>query len=91
MHQAFLILLRLTIITQPCFFLATDYMILSHLTRTFDEEVVDRCLVVRQSRIVKIFVWSDVTTFLLQGSGGGLTAVQASATLRNLGNKVRIL
>jgi hypothetical protein len=73
---------------QPCLFLATDYMILSHLARTFDQEVSDRCLLIRHSRITKFFVWSDVSTFFLQSAGGGLTAIQGNASLANLGNKV---
>ncbi|KAJ7909588.1 RTA1 like protein-domain-containing protein, partial [Mycena leptocephala] len=74
----------------PCLFLATDYMLLSHLARTFDEEVADRCLLIRHSRITKIFVWSDVSTFFLQTTGGGLTAMK-SADLANLGNKVALV
>ena len=75
------------ILLSPCLFLATNYMILSHLARIFPQEVVERSLIVRQSRIVKIFVWSDVTTFLLQSSGGGLTAMK-NVNLANIGNKV---
>nr|GAT60314.1 RTA-like protein [Mycena chlorophos] len=77
----------LFILLSPCLFLATNYMILSHLVRIFPQEVVERSLLVRQSRIVKIFVWSDVTTFLLQSSGGGLTAMK-NVNLANIGNKV---
>ncbi|KAJ6608371.1 RTA-like protein [Mycena sp. CBHHK59/15] len=64
-------------------------MLLSHLATTFDEEVSTRCLLIRHSRITKIFVWSDVATFLLQSSGGGLTAMK-NAKLADLGNKARI-
>ncbi|KAF7288577.1 hypothetical protein HMN09_01386800 [Mycena chlorophos] len=77
----------LFILLSPCLFLATNYMILSHLVRIFPQEVVERSLLVRQSRIVKIFVWSDVTTFLLQSSGGGLTAMK-NVNLANIGNKI---
>lgn len=64
-------------------------MLLSHLARCFDEEVANRCLLIRHSRITKFFVWSDVFTFFLQSSGGGLTAMKNS-NLANLGTKVRI-
>ncbi|KAF7374493.1 RTA-like protein [Mycena sanguinolenta] len=55
-------------VEQPCLFLATDYILLSHLARSFDKEVSDRCLLIRYSRVTKIFVWSDIITFLLQAS-----------------------
>ncbi|KAJ6559245.1 RTA1 like protein-domain-containing protein [Mycena vulgaris] len=75
------------ILLSPCAFLATDYMLLARLAATFDAEVSDRCLLIRSSRIVKLFVWSDVTTFFLQSSGGGLTATR-NVNLTNLGNKI---
>ncbi|KAJ6487146.1 RTA-like protein [Mycena vitilis] len=80
----------LFILLSPCLFLATDYMLLSHLANTFDDEVVDRCLIIRRSRIVKIFVWSDVTTFLLQCSGGGLTST-GNGNIANFGNKIGMI
>ncbi|KAJ7363097.1 RTA1 like protein-domain-containing protein [Mycena albidolilacea] len=69
----------------PCLFLATDYMLLSRLARSFDKEVVGRCLLIRESRIVKIFVWSDVTTFLLQTIGGSSGAGHSPSAAK-LGN-----
>ncbi|KAF8208885.1 RTA1 like protein-domain-containing protein [Mycena galopus ATCC 62051] len=84
------IVMDLCILLSPCLFLTTDYMLLSHIARTFDEEVSNRCLVIRDSRITKIFVWSDVITFLLQ-SGGGSLQVSKNASLANLGNKVGLI
>ncbi|KAJ7152853.1 RTA1 like protein-domain-containing protein [Mycena filopes] len=75
------IAMDLFILLAPCLFLATDYMILSHLATTFDEKVTDRCLLIRHSRIVKIFVWSDVSTFFLQSAGGGMST--SNPTLGN--------
>ncbi|KAJ7275775.1 RTA1 like protein-domain-containing protein [Mycena rebaudengoi] len=63
------IIMELLILLSPCAFLMVDYILLARLTATFDEQVTDRCLLVRQTRIVKFFVWSDIITFLLQGSG----------------------
>ncbi|KAK7012233.1 RTA1 like protein-domain-containing protein [Favolaschia claudopus] len=74
----------------PCLFLATDYMLLSRLAATFDEKVANECLLIRRSRIVKIFVWSDVSTFLLQASGGGLSS-QTDRNIANLGNKLTMV
>ncbi|KAJ7144110.1 RTA1 like protein-domain-containing protein [Mycena epipterygia] len=82
------VIMDLFILLSPCLFLATDYVLLARLVATFDDEVADRCLLIRSSRIVKLFVWSDVTTFLLQSSGGSLTANKNNASLANLGNKI---
>ncbi|KAJ7072880.1 RTA-like protein, partial [Mycena amicta] len=75
---------------QPCLFLATDYAILSHLTATFDTAVTQRCLLIRPTHIVKIFVWSDVLTFLLQAAGGSLTTSK-NHSAANLGNTIAIV
>lgn len=74
------------ILLSPCLFLAQDYMLLPRLARWLDAEA---SLFLRPSRIVKIFVWSDVLTFLLQAGGGGLTATDKE-TSRNLGRWVSI-
>ncbi|KAF8147932.1 RTA1 like protein-domain-containing protein [Mycena galopus ATCC 62051] len=79
------------ILLSPCLFLATNYMLLSHLAQSFDEEVAERCLPIRRSRITKIFVWSDVTTFLVQSGGGGLTAMRNNISLAKLGTKVALV
>ncbi|CAK5273578.1 unnamed protein product [Mycena citricolor] len=78
------------ILLSPCLFLATDYMLLSRLVNTFDPQIVDRCLFIKPTRVVKIFVWSDVLTFFLQSSGGGLTASH-SASMANLGSKIGLI
>lgn len=64
-------------------------MLLSDLAKSFDDDVANRCLLIRHSRITKIFVWSDVFTFLLQSGGGGLTAMD-NVKLANLGSTVCI-
>jgi hypothetical protein len=64
-----------------------DYILLARLATTFDEQVTQRCLLVRHTRIVKFFVWSDAITFFLQASGGGLTATKNQKTA-DLGNTV---
>ncbi|CAK5265173.1 unnamed protein product [Mycena citricolor] len=80
----------LTNALQPCLFLATDYMILSRLAATFSPDVVSRCLAIRPTRVVRIFVWSDVLTFFLQSSGGGLTATK-SASSAKLGTTIALI
>ncbi|KAJ7238566.1 RTA1 like protein-domain-containing protein [Mycena haematopus] len=85
------IVMDLCILLSPCLFLATDYMLLSHLARGFDEEVSNRCLLIRHSRVTKIFVWSDITTFLLQSGGGGLTATKNNPSIAKLGTKIALI
>ncbi|KAJ7099056.1 RTA1 like protein-domain-containing protein [Mycena crocata] len=80
----------LLILVSPCLFLATDYMLLARLAAMFDEQVAQRCLLIRSSRIVRLFVWSDVTTFLLQMAGGGLTASQ-NASSAKLGTDIELV
>lgn len=46
------------------------------------------CLFLSSRKIVRIFVWSDVFTFWLQASGGGLTAVNGNQMLQTVGKWV---
>ncbi|KAJ7259718.1 RTA1 like protein-domain-containing protein, partial [Mycena rebaudengoi] len=69
----------------PLTYSSTNYILLARLATTFDEQVTQRCLLVRHTRIVKFFVWSDAITFFLQASGGGLTATKNQKTA-DLGN-----
>ncbi|KAJ7767903.1 hypothetical protein DFH07DRAFT_311753 [Mycena maculata] len=70
--------MNMCILLSPCAFLATDYILLVGLAYTLDEKVRRRCLPIRPRYIVRLFVGSDISTFLLQGCGGGLTAIGAS-------------
>ncbi|KAJ7775943.1 hypothetical protein DFH07DRAFT_731967 [Mycena maculata] len=71
---------------QPCAFLATDYILLVRLAYTLNEKVRRRCLPIRPRYIVRLFVGSDISTFLLQRWGGGLTAIGGS--VGNIGDKI---
>ncbi|KAJ6489389.1 RTA-like protein [Mycena vulgaris] len=84
------IIMDMLFLLSPCAFLATDYMLLARLASTFPEEVSQSCLLIRPSRIVKFFVWSDGITFFLQASGGGLTATKNASTA-NIGNKITMI
>ncbi|THU90274.1 hypothetical protein K435DRAFT_676299, partial [Dendrothele bispora CBS 962.96] len=75
---------------KPCAFLATDYVLLEHLASNLGHDVADKCLFLSSSIIVKIFVWSDVVTFFIQASGGGLEA-SGNANMASLGSKVTIV
>ena len=61
-------------IRQPCAFLAADYVCLSRLALYLGQDVTKNCLVFPVTALVKFFVIMDVTTFLIQAAGGGITA-----------------
>ncbi|GAA6002014.1 hypothetical protein JCM10207_003038 [Rhodosporidiobolus poonsookiae] len=76
------------ILLSPCLFLAQDYMLLHRLADSLGEDVAKSCLLIRSSRITKIFVTSDVVTFFLQASGGGMSA--ASSEMAKWGPKIAL-
>ncbi|KAF7314403.1 hypothetical protein MKEN_00913100 [Mycena kentingensis (nom. inval.)] len=80
----------LFILLSPCLFLATDYILLHELVLTFPREIGQRALLIPDRLIVRIFVWSDVSTFLLQSAGGGLSASK-NPDSANLGNKIAMV
>ncbi|KAI0763258.1 RTA1 like protein-domain-containing protein [Irpex lacteus] len=65
------VILNLFTTLAPCGFIAAEYMILGRLARWVKGE---RHLLIRPSRLTKVFVTSDVVTFLIQAAGGGLSA-----------------
>ncbi|KAF7289290.1 hypothetical protein MIND_01390600 [Mycena indigotica] len=90
MTKGIYIAMYLFILLSPCLYLAADYAILSHLTATFDKSITDRALLIRPTRIVRIFVWSDVLTFLIQ-AGGGTMLTNDNPNTRKLGSKVAMI
>ncbi|EJD40036.1 RTA1-domain-containing protein [Auricularia subglabra TFB-10046 SS5] len=70
------------IVLSPCAFIAADYILLGRLARYLGAE---RHMLVMPSRITKIFVFSDVTTFLIQATGSGLSISDTPGT-RDLGS-----
>ncbi|KIY49274.1 RTA1-domain-containing protein [Fistulina hepatica ATCC 64428] len=63
----------LFVVLSPCAFIAADYVLLSRLSRFLQCE---RHVIVNPRRITRIFVCSDITTFLIQAAGGGLSTTQ---------------
>ena len=57
------VILNLFTTLAPCGFIAAEYMILGRLATWVKGE---RYLMIRPSRLTKVFVASDVTTFLIQ-------------------------
>lgn len=68
------IISTLFILLSPCAFLAADYVCLSRLALYLGQDVTKNCLVFPVTALVKFFVIMDVTTFLIQAAGGGITA-----------------
>lgn len=63
------------ILLSPCAFIANNYIILPRLATHLGEE---RCLFIKSRIIVRLFVWSDIITFLFQAAGGGMASVGGS-------------
>ncbi|KAJ7171522.1 RTA1 like protein-domain-containing protein [Mycena filopes] len=80
------VFMNMCILLSPCAFLAANYILLVRLAHTLDAEARARCLPLRSALVVRLFVGSDVTTFVLQGCGGGLTAI--GGTLADVGAKI---
>ncbi|KIK99568.1 hypothetical protein PAXRUDRAFT_822648 [Paxillus rubicundulus Ve08.2h10] len=60
----------LFIILSPCAFIAANYILLGRLSRSVGCEAH---VLVPVRRLTLIFILSDVTTFVIQAAGGGLT------------------
>lgn len=74
---------------QPCFFLANNYVLLSHLALALGEDVSSRCLLIRRTLLVKIFLGADIITFIIQGGAGGMSA--SGGDMANLGEKMMLV
>ena len=84
------IISTLFILLSPVAFLAADYVCLSRIAIYLGrDDVCKNCLILPVTAFVKILVISDVSTFLIQAAGGGITA----STRQNpqLGNSGQIV
>ncbi|GAA6031804.1 hypothetical protein JCM8097_001998 [Rhodosporidiobolus ruineniae] len=81
--------MTMLILCSPCLFLAQDYMLLHRLADAMGPNVAQRALFIRSSLITKLFVTSDIVTFLLQAGGGGMSA--ASSSMAKYGPKVALV
>lgn len=68
--QRFLTYFLLTLVLQPCAFIAADYVLLGRIARALG---CGQYLAISPRRITTVFVTSDITTFLIQAAGGGLS------------------
>ncbi|WVF70553.1 hypothetical protein IAT40_005344 [Kwoniella sp. CBS 6097] len=73
------------VILSPCLFLAADYILLGRLVAYIDGAAYIKPL--KPKFVSTVFVCSDIFTFLIQGSGGGLAATSSS----NLGSKLFLI
>jgi hypothetical protein len=70
----------LFVVLSPCAFIAADYILLGRLAKHLN---ADKHLLVTSRRITIVFITSDITTFLIQASGGALS-VSANDPVRAL-------
>jgi hypothetical protein len=76
------IMQSLLILISPALFAASIYMILGRLIRVLDAE---KHSMIRLNWLTKIFVFGDVFSFVIQGSGGGMMSGGASLDRIHLG------
>ncbi|CAK5277249.1 unnamed protein product [Mycena citricolor] len=74
----------------PCLFVLTDSFLFGHLIKTFDTDVLYRCLVISPSRVLPIFVGGELLNIMLLGAGGGLTVSQ-NDSLAKVGSKIAMV
>lgn len=65
------------VVLSPVGFIAGNYILLGRLARHLDSA---QYLLIPATKITKIFVTSDITTFLIQGAGGGLSTSNTIST-----------
>ncbi|KAG8729763.1 hypothetical protein FRC11_008074 [Ceratobasidium sp. 423] len=85
-HQLGLyIAMDMFIVLSPCAFIATVYMLLGRLALHLD---ADEYLLVKSRIITKLFLTSDITTLLVQASGGGMSVMES---LSDIGKKIFLI
>lgn len=73
----------LFVVLSPCAFLAGDYIVFGRLVQMLDGQ---RHVPIRADRIMRFFVASDITTFLIQAAGGGLSTAQNAKSQKTGGD-----
>jgi len=74
------------VMLSPCAFIAADYILLGRLARYLGSE---RHLLVPPSHITITFIVSDITTFLIQATGGAVSVGATTTKGYTLGSHVR--
>ncbi|KAG6857110.1 hypothetical protein H0H87_009671 [Tephrocybe sp. NHM501043] len=78
----------LFVVLAPCAFIAADYVLLGQLARHLG---ASEYLAIPAHRITRVFVASDITTFLIQAAGGALSASANNTHSNLIGSRVRVL
>ncbi|KII95141.1 hypothetical protein PLICRDRAFT_96258 [Plicaturopsis crispa FD-325 SS-3] len=73
------------VVLSPCAFIAADYVLLGRLARHVS---CDDYLMISPRRITIVFVSSDITTFLVQGAGGGISSSANDVKSVKLGSHI---
>ncbi|WVW82404.1 hypothetical protein I302_104411 [Kwoniella bestiolae CBS 10118] len=66
----FIIIEEILVVLSPCAYLAALYILLGRITQHLDGAKYLRPI--KPEKVAKIFVWSDLITFLIQGNASGL-------------------
>ncbi|WWD09504.1 hypothetical protein V865_007628 [Kwoniella europaea PYCC6329] len=66
----FVVVEEVLVVLSPCAYLAALYVLLGRITQHLDGAKYLRPI--KPEKVAKIFVWSDVITFLIQGNASGL-------------------
>jgi len=75
----------LFVVLSPCAFIAADYVLLSRLSQYID---CNESLLLRPSRITRVFISSDISTFLVQAAGGAISASSNNEKAAKTGSRV---
>ncbi|KAF8317734.1 RTA1-like protein [Clavulina sp. PMI_390] len=75
------------VVLSPCAFIAANYMMLARLARQIKQA---HYLLVGANVLTRVFVCSDVTTFLIQAAGGGISTGKSQKSV-NLGSNLFII
>ncbi|OCH86232.1 RTA1-like protein [Obba rivulosa] len=70
---------QVLIVLSPCAFIATEYMVLGRLASYLD---CGRYLFISPRKIARVFVISDIVTFIIQGAGASLSTAKTESALR---------
>ncbi|KAG6865305.1 hypothetical protein C0991_003607 [Blastosporella zonata] len=73
------------VVLSPCAFIAADYVLLGRIAA---HHGLGKHLLIPARKITRAFVISDISTFLIQAAGGGLSASAKSLTLNKTGSRI---
>ncbi|KZV75199.1 RTA1-like protein [Peniophora sp. CONT] len=75
----------LFVVLSPCAFIAADYILLGRLARHLR---AGQHLLIPPTKIMIVFVVSDITTFLIQAAGGGVSIAANTAKVNKVGSNI---